>query len=286
MREDTMTPTDTPVVVGVDGSPDSYAAVELGAWEANRRGLPLRLVHGVVPPVAYGPTFSAARLSGTELAQARGLLDDTATALTDRYRRLIVTQAAVVQGPAGLLVDESATASLVLVGSRGHRVLTRLLGGSVSGQVAAHAHTPVLIVRESDRVPGTGPVVVGVDGSPSAAAALAFAAEEADARDVPLIAVHALPRHPHDPDEARRQADRMLSAAVTGWTDKYPGLVLRHCVVDGVNPADSLREAAAGAGLLVVGCRGHGGFATLLLGSVSQSLAGNAPAPVAVVHTH
>jgi hypothetical protein len=83
---------------------------------------------------------------------------------------------------------------------------------------------------------------------------------------------------------AWRQADRMLTSAVAGWTDKYPGLVLRPCVMDGVNPADGLREAAAGAGLLVVGCRGHGGFATLLLGSVSQALAGNAPAAVAVVH--
>jgi nucleotide-binding universal stress UspA family protein len=247
-----MTLTDTSVVVGVDGSPDSHAAVELGAWEANRRDLPLRLVHGVVPPVAYGPTFSAARLSGTELAQARALLDNTATALNDRYPRLTVTQAAVVRGPAGLLVDESATASLVLVGSRGHRVLTRLLGGSVSGQVAAHAHAPVLIVREHDPVPGTGPVVVGIDGSAPAEAALAFAAEEADARRVPLIAVHAL----------------------------------RPCVVDGVNAAVGLREAADGAGLLVVGCRGHGGFAALLLGSVSQSLAGNASAPLAVVHEH
>ncbi len=281
-----MTFTDTPVVVGVDGSPDSYAAVELGAWEANRRGLPLRLVHGVLPPVAYGPTFSAARLSGTELAQARALLDKTATALTNRYPRLTVTEDAVVRGPAGLLVDESTTASLVLVGSRGHRVLTRLLSGSVSGQVAAHAHAPVLSVHESDRVPGSGPVVVGIDGSPPAAAALAFAAEEADARCVPLVAVHTMPRHPEDPDEARWQADLMLTSALIGWTDKYPGLVTRPCVVDGVHPAEGLREAAAGAGLLVVGCRGHGGFATLLLGSVSHSLAGNAPAPVAVVHTH
>jgi len=281
-----MTPTDTAVVVGVDGSADSHAAVELGAWEANRRGLPLRLVHGVLPPVAYGPTFSAARLSATELAQARALLDTTTTALTDRYPRLTVTQAAIVQGPAGLLVDQSATASLVLVGSRGHRVLTRVLGGSVSGQVAAHAHAPVLIVHADDPAPGTGPVVVGVDGSAPAEAALAFAAEEADARCVPLIAVHTLPRHVEDLDKARWQADLMLTSALSGWTDKYPGLVVRPCVVDGVNAADGLRDAADGAGLLVVGCRGHGGFAALLLGSVSQSLAGNAPAPLAVIHAH
>ena len=281
-----MTPTDAPVVVGVDGSPDNHAAVEVGAWEANRRNRSLRLVHGVVPPVAYGPTFSAARLSGTELAQARALLGDTASALTDRYPGLTVTQAAVVQGPAGLLVEQSATASLVLVGSRGHRVLSRLLGGSVSGQVAAHAHAPVLIVHEHDPVPGIGPVVVGIDGSAPAAAALAFAAEEADARCVPLIAVHVLPRHAPAAEETRWQAELMLTSALAGWTDKYPGLVLRPGIIDGANPAEGLRDAAAGAGLLVVGCRGHGGFAALLLGSVSQSLVGNAPAPVAVVHTH
>jgi nucleotide-binding universal stress UspA family protein len=281
-----MTAIETPVVAGVDGSPDSRAAVDLAAWEADRRGLPLRLVHGVVPPAAYGPTFSAARLSGTELAHARGLLDDTVAEVAVRYPRLPVTGVAVVQGPAGLLVDESRAARLLVLGSRGHGGLTRLLNGSVSGQVAAYAHAPVIVVRERDQGRGGGPVVVGVDGSPGSAAALAFAVEEADGRGVPLIAVYAWQRRRHDPDEVREAAQLMLAKAVAGWAEKYPDLTVRQCAVDGADPADSLREAATGAGLLVVGCRGHGGFAALLLGSVSQALAGHAPAPVAIVHTH
>lgn len=273
-----------PVVVGVDGSPDSRAAVELGAWEADRRDLPLSLVHGVVPPPAFGPTFSTVRVSGTELAQARALLDDAAAALADRYPRLTVTTSAIAQGPASLLVDESRSASLVLIGARGHRVLARLLNGSVSGQVAAHAHAPVIIAHEGDRLPGTGPVVVGFDGSRTAGAALAFATEEADARGVPLVAVHARHRHRDEPEEARAQAQRALADAVAGWSARYPGLAVRPCTVDSANAADSLREAATGAALLVVGGRGHGGLAALLPGSTGHALAGNSPAPLAIVH--
>lgn len=285
-----------PVVVGVDGSASSQAAIEAAAWEARRRHLPLRLVHGVVPPAAYGPTFSAARVTGAELGEARRMLGDAVGRVTDRHPGLAVTQAVVVQGPAGLLVDESRIANLVVVGWHGRGAIPRLLTGSLTGQVAAYAHSPVLIVRDGVPVPGTGPVVVGLDGSPGAESALGFAAEEADVRGVPLIAVYAwqmppahnlgpVTRRHYKADDAQQEADRLLAEAVAGWSVKYPDLTVERRAIYSFNAAETLREAAQGAGLLVVGCRGHGGFAALLLGSVSHALVGHAPTTLAIVHT-
>jgi nucleotide-binding universal stress UspA family protein len=140
-------------------------------------------------------------------------------------------------------------------------------------------------------------VVAGVDGSAASTAVLDLAFEEADARNVPLTVVYAwwllplgglgptAPWH-YDPGQAATQARRILSETLAGWSEKYPDVEVRATTRHDMNPVLALVEASRDAGLLVVGSRGRGGFAGLLLGSVSQALIADALCPVAVVRPH
>ncbi|MEV0133213.1 universal stress protein [Dactylosporangium sp. NPDC050688] len=77
---------------------------------------------------------------------------------------------------------------------------------------------------------------------------------------------------------------QLLEASVAGWTEKYPTVALQTRLVNG-RTAQALLEASGSAQLIVVGSRGHGGFAGLLLGSVGQQLMHHAACPVQIVHT-
>jgi nucleotide-binding universal stress UspA family protein len=136
-------------------------------------------------------------------------------------------------------------------------------------------------------------VVVGVDGSEASRHALSWAAEEARLRGARLVVVHAwtvpvamaapgLVPVPLDPEEWRAEAEQLLEREVDETLGADPGLPVERLAVPG-SSAGALVDAAEGADLLVVGSRGHGGFAGLLLGSVSQQCAHHAPCPVVIV---
>ena len=138
-------------------------------------------------------------------------------------------------------------------------------------------------------------IVVGVDGSVASDAALRFAAAEARIHGCRLVATHAwyLPvlvssayavAPPIDPHEVEVAAKEELTRALDRVLGPEPGLDLQvdSEVLHG-QAAEALLERAIGARLLVVGSRGRGGFAGLLLGSVSQQCAIHAPCPVVVV---
>jgi nucleotide-binding universal stress UspA family protein len=145
-------------------------------------------------------------------------------------------------------------------------------------------------------------IVVATDGSPSAEGALRWALGEARLREVPVTVLHAwlaplmaaLPEPwavgtptfgPSDEqvyDGLRSAARAILDAAVEEARRLEPGLDVRGELVE-AHPASALLEAAKDADLLVVGTRGHGGFAGLLLGSVSSQCVHHAPCPVVVV---
>ncbi len=278
----------TPVVVGVDGSADAGAAAEYGAWEADHRGLPLRLVHALQPPIMYGTSPIAAYDTGEPLTDAQAVLRETADELRRRYPGIVVATAITAGTPASVLVDESRAAALVVVGSRGLGRFEQLLAGSVSVQVAMHAHAPVVVLRPParDEQPSVGSgVVVGVDGSAGSTAALAFAFDEAAARGTELVAVYAwAPTETRDAAQAQHEADRMLAEAMAGWQEKYPEVTVLRRAVRSLNPLATLIEEGAHAQLVVVGPRGRGGFAGLLLGSVSDGMVRHAHRPIAVVH--
>ena len=137
-------------------------------------------------------------------------------------------------------------------------------------------------------------MVVGVDGSPTSEPALAMAFEEAAIRGAELVAVHAWVEFASDTvyasarqffvdwDAIENREREMLAERLAGWREKYPDVTVRRVVMGG-RPARCLVEQAADAQLLVVGSRGHGGFAGMLLGSTSHALIHHAPCPLLVV---
>lgn len=291
--------TGRPVVAGVDGSPPSLAAAEWAAREAERRQLSLRLVHGHVQtafPAGLGYPSLPVDVE-TPMRHARAMLSQIAEDVCRAHPEVPVQPAFIVGGSAGVLIEESHGASLLMVGSRGLGGFTGLLAGSVSTQVAAHAHSPVLVVR-SDARPGPGaPVVVGIDGSAESGVALEFAFDAASAAGAALTAIYAWQALPtgnlgptstwhYDPAEAEREARRLVAEQLAGWSDQYPGVAVESRPVLSLNPAQTLVDAARGAGLVVVGCRGRGGFTGLLLGSTSRTLVHHAHCSVAVLHRH
>ncbi|WP_091653442.1 universal stress protein [Micromonospora pallida] len=284
---------DRPVVVGVDGSPPSLVAAEHAAWAAALRSRPLHLVHGYLHPLGYGVPVNPYDVGMPEPSgEARKMLDQTAADLRGRWPDLAVEVRQVAGGPGATLVEESRRAELVVVGSRGMGGFAGLLLGSVSAQVAGQAHCPVLVVRPADRrVPATGPVVVGVDGSELSELAVGHAAEEAARRRVPLVLAHVAapdggPPGPEEAAGAGAEVDRLLAGAAETVRRRHPGLTVTARLLRADEPAPALVEAGADAALLVVGSRGRGGLAGLLLGSVSQAVVQHAGCPVLVAHPH
>lgn len=287
-----MTDTDAPqaILAGVDGSPSALHAVQWAAREAARRHVPLRLFHaGVVPPAATSAVDALVEQGHQWLRQAEWAARDLAPGI-DVARELRVG------GAAARLIDESRTARLVVLGSRGLGGFAGMLVGSVSSAVAAHGHCPVVVVRgrrPQDPPPEGGPVVVGVDGTPVSDAAVEFAFDEAALRGVGLVAVHTwadmsagetwsvlpfdIDYHAVAEDERRLLAERMA-----GWREKYPDVDVRQQVLRD-RPVRGLLRESDGAQLVVVGSRGHSASAGMGLGSTSQALLHHSTCPVAVV---
>lgn len=289
-----------PIVAGVDGSPSSLHAVRWAAHEAQRRDVPLRLVHAcllmpvrhpkqVAPPPEYHDAF---------LEQGRYWLNQAAEAARTAVPGVTLSTDLRDGSTADVLIGESHSAQLVVLGTRGLGGFRGLLVGSISVAVSAHAHCPVVVMHastEDSAPPETGPVVVGVDVSPLSDTAIGFAFEAAIERGVPLVAVHSwvdvdmagawagLPRT-IDWDWVQANEARLLDESLVGWLDKYPEVEVRK-VVERDRPARSLLKASAGAQLVVVGSRGRGALTGIGLGSVSQTLLHHAECPVAVVRT-
>jgi nucleotide-binding universal stress UspA family protein len=294
-----------PVLVGVDGSAYSRAAVAYGAWEARRRKRPLRLVHGLPPWLQFGVAPSTPYVIDELIASSRALVGEAAAWIRRSDPTLPISTAVIAGSPAGVLIAEAANAALVVVGSRGLGGIAGVLAGSVGSQVATHSPVPVVVLRPGvgsdghgaagQHDPTVGPVVVGVDGSAGSRAALEFGFEEAAVRGESLTAVYAWgilpsgnlgpigPDH-YDPVQAQDEADRMLGEALAGWAEKYPEVPVRRRAVRGFDPVAAILDEATGASLVVVGPRGHGALVSLLLGSVADGLLRHARQPVAIAH--
>jgi nucleotide-binding universal stress UspA family protein len=285
------------IVVGVDASPDSGEALRWAIDDARLRGATVRAVLAWAAagrPAAVDATAGSPLLE--DLAVAAGQVLHAAVGdAANRPPAVKVVERIVYSTPAHALIQESLDAQLLVVGARRQSRPRRLVAGSV-GDVCAHeAAVPVVIVHGNGHSQaGTGsdvrPVVVGVDGSTPSIAALRWAAGEAGLRHVPLRVVHArLPEHFRVHGSAgvalyrrHRVAGEILEHCVAECRAVGDGVQIEPELVDG-GAAESLLAAAGQAQLLVVGARGHGGFAGLALGSTSHQCVVQAPCPIAAV---
>lgn len=183
------------------------------------------------------------------------------------------------------LLTAAAQADLVVVGARGHDGWTDMLLGSVSHHLVVHAPCPVAVIR-----PGGSPgvVVVGVDGSAGSDRALRWAVAEARLRRCRLTVVHAWQFPPigsyivTPPEGYDAMAAEFVDQALATVRQSDPELEVDGVVTYG-SSVEALVRASEAAELVVVGARGHGGFASLLLGSVGDQCAQYVKCPVVVV---
>ncbi|MEI6365016.1 MAG: universal stress protein [Actinomycetes bacterium] len=295
-----MSAVESRIIVGVDGSEQSQAALGWAIGQAELVGADLVLAHTWNPDSYATPAMAGAvpdmiqagalNDEAEELAQA--WLDDLVTATATRTTAS-VSGVLASGSPAGHVLDLSAEAIMVVVGSRGRGGLRSAVLGSTSQQIAHHAQCPVVVVRDSSPTSGHQ-VVVGVDGSPASLAALREAFAQAKLRGASLLMVHAwstsfagtLVNSGQDFDRVR------ASEVDEGWallnqslaelqaTDQSVEIIER---LEQASPAAAIIEASKEAVLTVVGSRGRGGFAGLVLGSVSGSVLAHADSAVMVI---
>lgn len=289
------------IMVGVDGSADALRAVDWAAVQAARRGWRLHIVHAVARQL-FEP------LPAPRFAEIRTWMRNTGDEVLEEARAHAVRRAPgiptstelVPDPPARGLLEASASSGLLVVGGHGSGRVAGLLLGSVALQVATHAVVPVVVVRGEDvaAAPAVGPpgrreeVVVGVDGSPASLAATDFAFEEAASSGALLRAVrawtdlrgggHAPVPPARDRDASIAEERRALAALLAEPRKAHPRVEVVEEVVHG-RAARVLIEASTRARLVVVGHRGLGGFAGLLLGSVAHAVLHRARCPVAIV---
>lgn len=288
-----------PVVVGFDGSDGAVAALDWATDEAARRDLPLRVVHAwsiPLPPVPMGPAVVGPSDDALKGA-AQEMLDEGVARATGRAPDVDVTGTLQASPPATALLREATDAALVVVGSRGLDSFAELLVGSVSVQVATHAPCPVVVAHgpKAGTVPGpdAGRVVVGIDGSELSLGAVQQAFRAASMRRVGLTILHAWAAPNFDApgtavptelvlEDLEQEELRAMAQTVAGLREEYPDVSVEQRLVHG-KASKVLIDASRGAELIVVGSRGRGGFASLLLGSVSHAVLHHAQCPVLVV---
>ncbi|MGZ4511082.1 MAG: universal stress protein [Mycobacterium sp.] len=279
------------IVVGVDGSPASDAAVRWAAHEAVMRSMPMDLVHVVARTVfssVDGPTITQLQINEARqiLATSREIAEKAAGSMP-----LDIRTGMQYDGIVPTLVDASTEAWMIVVGSRGLDALEGHLLGSVSSQLIHHAHCPTAIVHDPQSVQqeirDDAPVLVGIDGSPASEPATALAFDEASRRGVPLVALHAwsdvgvFAIAGMDWRKYRDEGEEVLAERLAGWHDQYPDVRVQRKLVCDV-PARWLIDESKSAQLVIVGSRGRGGHPEKHLGSVGHAVAHSARVPVII----
>lgn len=301
-----------PVLVGVDGSPSSVAALKWAAAQAHRSGVPLRvlLVRDHPAPqrlLASDPVWPlpvVTQPNAQAIAKASKFLTNfvDTTLSTVPPAQLPTYKIIIRDGDAAeSLITEAreANAGLLVLGRRGLGGFASLLLGSVSDKCAAHAPCPVLVVaRDPDEHIWT--ILVGVDGSPGSLEALRWAADEAalSGARLRIVATWEAPILPADTvpgpltmlnEGLELYSADARSAVAAGLRDVYashPQVQAHGDVIRG-DASEILTEMAASdqALMLVIGTRGRGGFKSLLFGSVAHQCLHHARNPVVVVRS-
>jgi nucleotide-binding universal stress UspA family protein len=288
------------VVVGIDGSAGARAALAWALAEAARRGVDLEVVTAFPVDLTWADAYllDSAHVDAIRSdTQARAEATVAEVRAEESSPADLGVQVLVVTGPpAAELVQRSAGAALLVVGSRGRGAVRSALAGSVALHCTAHARCPVVVVHPA-AAPAAEParVVVGLDGSEPARAALLMAVAQAGPLGARVDAVLAYEAPNYWSDlyavlapalgETREHAQARGQAIVREVLGPEPVArgAVRVVPVEG-HPGPVLRGAAEGARLLVVGSRSCNLLEGVVLGSTALHCVAHAPCPVMVVH--
>ncbi len=266
----------TTAVIGIDGSEASRHAL---LWLLHRPSLADQIrpvATYTIPPVAapYGMGVATPSVGRVYRESAELSIDELVASIDDRrlMSKIVFESSA---GPG--LVAACEDADLLIVGSRGRSALAEVLLGSVSSYCVKHAPIPVAVVPPTATIEGSlGRLVVGVDGSANAQAALHWALDNVDDGGT-VVAAHSYQLVPYPPEVAHPAIELLEEEASVlvenALADVVParGVTIEQQVRLG-DPRNFLLDLAGDADLLVIGARGHRGVAYLLLGSVATSL--------------
>ena len=282
------------IIVGVDGSDASIAALKWAAYESQRRHADILAVSCYSFP-SYGSPDGAvypARDDIEVLRKGAATLISRATELVAEIDPKIEMDGLAEMSSAASVISESAHEDdEIVVGATGHGAYMLGLLGSVSMSIVHRSHVPVIVVPEKPQV-ATGrtmrKIVVGIDGSKESLHALEWAYCEASLTGAELIAVHAW-IYPysgqHEPrtlmkldamQELKTSLDSLGPRLTSDSVHVHPRLAEK-------TPTAALLDEAHDADLIVVGSHGRGALRASLLGSVSRTIAQQATCPVAII---
>lgn len=294
------------VTVGVDGTRESFAAVDWAAREALARGVPLRLVQ-----VRDTGSYPYSPLADEEVERewARTVTEEALDELNRRAPDLHTDVELASGRPAHVLADFSARTDLLVLGSRGLSPLLGFIVGSTAMPTVAHSACPVVLVRArptdwhgtageppAAAEPTTGPegdIVLGLDLERPCDELIDFAFESAARHSSALRVLHAwdlpptygvrpFPVPPSMTREMLAAQNKALADTLRPWQERHPDLKVRAEAEIG-HPSRLLAEAAAHASLLVIGRRNRRSRIGTHLGPVDHAVMHHARTPVAVV---
>ncbi|MGO4804841.1 universal stress protein [Arthrobacter sp. 2MCAF15] len=280
-----------PIVVGINGSAGSEAALTWALTRAARDKAPVLIVHAVddrwmSPEFQYHEII---RESGMDLLQK-------AQSSARRHAPDVDVDIDLRHGSEGsVLRDASNQAALVVVGAHGKRWPNAGPLTDRALQVVAASECPVAVIPVNLATADRG-VVVGVDGSEESLQAVAFAAAEADLGGDELTVVlvfKSTARWVEIQSPSSGLAERMveenrivLAESAAGLGGQYPDLTVHQRLETNIEPAKALVNIADGARLLVIGSRGRSGFSRTVLGSTAHAVLLGVPCPTLVTRVH
>ena len=295
------------IVVGIDGSKQSNCALIWAARQAKLRKVPLHLVTAYTVPI-----FAASGLDGGYATVDDDVIRQGAEAVlresAAKVAHLDIEMDARVENgdAAGVLLDLSETAELLVFGSRGRGGFIGRLLGSVSSALPAHAKCPTVTVPlscaprlETDLAADTAEsvveiekvITVGVDGSDQARYAVLVAAEQAQRTGCTLRIICAVQPYtgslawmpaPVDREALFAEIQLQLDAGEKWLRNHFPKLPIEVKLLEG-SAVEELVKATETTELVVMGTRGRGGFAGMMLGSTTDGVRHHAKGPIMVV---
>ena len=255
------------VLVGFDGSPTSGLAVEWAIREVAVRGSSLRIGNSSMSTCFHRDGVGV--LHDQRLSR---LLRE----LHDAHPSMVVDLTMTQGDPRQALIEEAQSCDLLVLPAPDAGAAEAVLLGSLARTAVRRSPCPVAVVRGST----TGPlrrIVVGVDGSSAAEAAIDWACDEANLHGAELVVIHS--RHG---EISRAEAGCVLDLALDQCRERTEVGVSGH-LAEG-SPTSALIDASRTADLVAIGSRGRSGFKTAVFGSVALSVAGAAWCPVAITH--